>query len=67
MIQIDASGFGMGAVLTQNGYPITFFSKNFYPKLQRSSNYVRTLHALTLVIKKGHCYLLARKFIIETD
>lgn len=32
VIQTDASRTGMGAVLTQDGHPISSFSKKFYPK-----------------------------------
>lgn len=31
-IQIDASGTGMGVVLTQNGHLVSFFSKIFCAK-----------------------------------
>ncbi|KAI4351323.1 hypothetical protein L6164_005698 [Bauhinia variegata] len=47
ILETDASGQGMGAVLIQRGHPICYFSKKFCPTLAASSTYVRELHAIT--------------------
>ncbi|MCH82581.1 hypothetical protein A2U01_0003391 [Trifolium medium] len=57
----------MGAVLMQNNHPIAFFSKQFCPRLLRSSTYVRELHAITTAVKKWRQYLLGHPFTIHTD
>jgi hypothetical protein len=57
----------MGAVLSQQGHPICFFSKKFCPKLLQASTYVRELCAITSAVKKWRTYLLGRKFTIHTD
>ncbi|MDV3201139.1 MAG: RNase H-like domain-containing protein, partial [Sweet potato little leaf phytoplasma] len=67
VIQTDASGMGMGAVLSQNRHPIAYFSKQFCPKLRNSSTYIRELCAITSAIQKWRQYLLGRHFIIQTD
>ncbi|KOM48635.1 hypothetical protein LR48_Vigan07g233900 [Vigna angularis] len=46
LVQTDASGSSMGVVLSQNGHPIAYFSKQFCPKLQNSSTYIRELCAI---------------------
>lgn len=57
----------MGAVSTQNGHPISFFSKKICPKLKKSSTYVRELHAITSPVQKQRHYLLGKQCTIETD
>ena len=57
----------MGTVLSQEGHPIDFFSKQFCPKLARSSAYVRELGAITNTVKKWRQYLLGHHFDILTD
>ncbi|XP_045791606.1 uncharacterized protein LOC123886321 [Trifolium pratense] len=67
ILEIDASGIAMGAVLMQDSHPIAFFSKPFCPRLQKASTYVRELHAITTAVKKWRQYLLGHKLIIYTD
>lgn len=67
ILETDASGLAMGAVLMQKQHPIAFFSKPFCPRLQRASTYVRELHAITTAVRKWRQYLLGHSFVILTD
>ena len=67
VIQSDASGYAMGAVLLQNNHPIAYFSKLFCPRMARASTYLRELHAITCAVKRWRQYLLGNFFIIQTD
>ena len=50
--ETDASNMGIGFVLMQMGHPIAYFSKQFCPKLLRSSTYICELHAITIAVKR---------------
>lgn len=67
VIDTDASGIGIGAVLTQNGHPLAYFSKKLNPKMQAASTYERELFAVTEAVAKWRTYLLGNHFVIRTD
>jgi hypothetical protein len=62
IVQTDASGFAMGAVLLQQGHPLAYFSKVFCPRLAKASTYIRELHAITAAVKRWRQYLLGHFF-----
>ncbi|XP_043725770.1 uncharacterized protein LOC122672345 [Telopea speciosissima] len=47
IVETDASGESIGALLLQQGHPIAYFSKKLPPHLQLASAYVRELYAIT--------------------
>ena len=67
VVESDASSGGIGAVLSQNGKPIAFFSKALSPKHQALSVYEKEMLAILIAVKKWNAYLLGRPFQIKTN
>ena len=67
VIETDASGKGIGAVLMQEGHPIAYFSKALASQHHSLSTYEKELMAVVLAVEHWRPYLLGRHFIIKTD
>ncbi|XP_057424795.1 uncharacterized protein LOC130718278 [Lotus japonicus] len=67
VLETDASGTGLGAVLLQEGRPLAFWSTTLSDRNQRKSVYDRELMAVVKVVQKWRHYLLGHHFIIRTD
>lgn len=67
VVETDACGVGIGAVLMHQGHPLAFISKALSTIHQSMSVYEKELFAIVYAITKWQHYLQGRHFIIRTD
>ena len=67
VVSVDASQYGLGGILLQDGHPIAYASSSLTETQQRYSQIEKELLAVLNGCKKFHYYIYGTKFTVETD
>jgi hypothetical protein len=67
VVESDASTYGFGAVLVQDGHPIAFYSRPVAPRHRSLAAYERELIGLVQAVRHWRPYLWGRRFTVKTD
>jgi hypothetical protein len=67
ILEADACGYGLGAVIMQNHGPIAFMSKAIGSKAAAMSTYDKEALVIIEAVKKWRHYFAGSSLIIRTD
>lgn len=66
-VEIDASDYAIGAVLTQHGHPVAYHSETLLDTVQKYPTYDKDIYSIVQDCRKCNHYILGKEMVIHTD